>query len=151
MKIKSNFNNKEKIPSKYTSDGENINPPLEISEIPETAKSLVLIVEDPDAQRVAGYTWIHWIVFNIPIEKTEFKIKENSIPGKSGKSTYEKSSYGGPSPPAGSGIHNYYFKIYALDNFLNLENPDKTEIKQAMQGHVLDKTELIGIYSRDNL
>ena len=147
MKLTSVFNQGEKIPAKYTADGENINPPLEISKIPSETKSLVLVVDDPDAQRVVGYTWVHWVVFNI---KTANKIEENSIPGTPGESTYKKPGYGGTNPPRGSGVHNYHFKLYALDAELDLKNGASLKrIEQAMQNHILDKAEFIGIYSRD--
>ena len=140
MKLTSpNFKHNEKIPIRFTGDGENINPNLFIEEIPKNAKSLVLIVDDPDAP--AG-TWIHWIVFNI---KTTNRIKENSIPGIQGKNTYGKIDYLGPKPP--SSTHRYFFRIYALDSFLNLrERCSREDLEEAMKGHVLDKSELIGIY-----
>ncbi|MDD5193247.1 MAG: YbhB/YbcL family Raf kinase inhibitor-like protein [Candidatus Nanoarchaeia archaeon] len=143
MKIKSIFNNTEKIPSKYTADGDDINPPLEIFDIPQNAKTLVLIVDDPDAP--AG-VWVHWILFNIPIIN---KIKENSVPNNSkpGMNSAGKTKYHGPSPP--SGTHRYFFKLYALDTMLNLPQASKrSEIEQAMQGHILAKAEIIGLYSR---
>lgn len=147
MKITSTaFAHNENIPAKYTADGENINPPLTISEIPEGTKSLVLIVDDPDAQRVVGYTWVHWVVFDIP---TEGEIKENSIPGTPGESTYKKPEYGGPNPPAGTGTHNYHFKIYALDKKLDLPEMIPLEtIQKEMKEHILAESILTGQYSR---
>ena len=151
MKIESPiFVHNENIPAKYTADGEDINPPLTISEIPEETKSLVLIVDDPDAQKVVGYTWVHWVVFDIPVEGNTKDIPENSIPGKPGESTYKKPEYGGPNPPAGSGVHNYHFKICALDKKLDL--PERTslpEIQKEMQNHILAESILTGQYSRD--
>ena len=148
MKVTSTaFIHNENIPAKYTADGENINPALTISEIPEGTKSLVLIVDDPDAQKVVGYTWVHWVVFDIPIEG---EIKENSIPGTPGESTYKKPEYGGPNPPAGTGIHNYHFKIYALDKKLELANMTPLEtIQKEMKEHILVESILTGQYSRD--
>jgi len=149
MQITSAFEHGSRIPEKYTADGDNVSPPLGITEIPEETKSLVLIIDDPDAQRVVGYTWVHWVVFNIPVSGSEVKIKENSLPGTAGESTYKKPEYRGPNPPAGSGIHNYYFKVYALDRELELnEMSSLINIKNSMQGHVLDKAELMGVYSR---
>lgn len=149
MKISSVFNEGEKIPIEYTADGEDINPELVISEILEKTKSLVLIVDDPDAQKVVGYTWLHWVIFDIPVEGSEVIIKKDSIPGTPGQSTYKKAEYGGPNPPAGSGIHNYHFKIYALDKKLGLPKMSSFEdIMKSMKGHMLDNSNLVGQYSR---
>jgi len=135
------FKDGEKIPSKYTCDGENINPELNIEGIPEGTKSLVLIVDDPDAP--AG-TWVHWVVFNIPVppNATEIKIAENSVPGEEGMNDFKKTSYGGPCPPSGS--HRYYFRVYALDTKLNLDFATKSDVELAMKNHILAKGELIG-------
>src|SRR3989338_5675186 len=142
MKIKSIFSDGEKIPVKYTADEEDINPSLEISGIPEGAKTLALIVDDPDAP--IG-TWVHWLVWNIPASKT--KIEENSVPGIQGINDFRKRDYGGPNPP--SGTHRYFFKLYALDSELNLpEGSKKAELEKAIQGHILATAQLIGKYSR---
>jgi|SRR3989338_3287965 len=144
MEIKSIFKNGEKIPEKYTADGEDVNPSLEISSIPNNARSLVLIIDDPDAP--VG-TWVHWVVWNIPANIN--KIEENSIPENSvqGKNSWNNNEYGGPSPP--SGTHRYFFKLYALDNTLSLDqSADKKAVENAMKGHILAKTELMGVYSR---
>ena len=140
MKVKSVFNNNERIPEKYTCDSDNVNPPLEIISS-NNAKSFVLIVDDPDAP---SGTWVHWVVFNI---KTK-NIYENSVPGIQGKNDFGKSDYGGPCPP--SVTHRYFFKVYALDNELNLkEGSNKSDVEKAMKGHIIDKTELIGKYSKN--
>lgn len=137
------FENNAKIPSKYTCDGENVNPPLSFTDIPASAKSLVLIVDDPDAP---GGIWVHWVLFNIDPKIQE--VLENSLSesGIEGVTSFGKAGYGGPCPP--SGTHRYFFKLYALGTILNLENPNKEEVEKAMQGHILDKAELIGLYSR---
>ena len=143
MELKSVFD-KGSIPSKYTCDGKNINPPLEISGTPEKAKSLVLIIEDPDAP---AKTWVHWLVWNIPVN-TKI-IKENSVPKNAvqGVNDFGKNNYGGPCPP--SGTHRYLFKIYALDIFLKLpENSTKQDVKDAMKKHIIDKAILQGSYSK---
>jgi Raf kinase inhibitor-like YbhB/YbcL family protein len=143
MQIKSIFQNNAFIPSKYTADGEDINPPLEISEIPQDAKTLVLIVDDPDAP---ARIWTHWILFNIPIIN---KINENSVPlsAVQGLNDFKVLKYKGPSPP--SGTHRYFFKLYALDTKLNLpDGSKKSEIENAMRNHILAKAELIGLYKR---
>jgi Raf kinase inhibitor-like YbhB/YbcL family protein len=151
MKIESPaFETGDKIPVDYTADGKNVNPVLKISGISQNAKSLFLLVDDPDAKRVVGYTWIHWVVFNIPITGTEIEIIENSMPGTPGESSYKKPEYGGPNPPAGTGIHNYHFKVYALDKSLNVNAMAPLDLIQSeMKGHILDSTKLVGQYSRD--
>lgn len=145
MKIKSSdFQNNELMPQKFTCDGLDINPKLEISDIPENAQSLVLIVDDPDAS--IG-TWTHWTLFNIDPKTTE--ISENSVPRDSiqGLTSANNTGYHGPCPHQGK--HRYFFKIYALDIKLNLENNStKAQIEEAIQNHILDKAELIGLYER---
>lgn len=142
MKITSpEFENNKFIPRKFACDGQDINPGLSIEAIPEEAKSLVLIVEDPDAPMG---TWIHWVVFDIPVIH---RIEENSVPGKQGQNDFGRKDYGGPCPP--SGTHRYFFKIYALDEKLNLnEGISKKNLEKAMQGHILDKAELVGLYKK---
>jgi len=145
MKLTSSaFEHNQNIPAKYTCDNENINPPLYISEVPENAKSLVLIMDDPDAP--AG-TWVHWTVWNIAPDTAE--IPENSVPTNTqqGLTSFGQPGYGGPCPP--SGTHRYVFKLYALDTTLNLDtNIEKEDIEKAMEGHILDNVELIGLYQR---
>lgn len=145
MKIFSRaFQSGELIPSKYTCDGNNISPPLKISGIPKAAKSLALIVDDPDAP--AG-TWVHWIIWNINPQTTS--IAEQSVPADAieGKTSFGKSGYGGPCPP--SGTHRYFFKIYALDTWLDLPRAtDRAALGNAIAGRILDKAEIIGIYKR---
>lgn len=144
MKIVSSaFENNSNLPSKYTCDGENISPPLSFLDVPSNARSLVLIVDDPDAPMG---TFVHWIIFNINPKTQE--IKENSVPQSAmlGKTTLNKTDFVGACPP--SGTHRYFFKLYALDTVLNLTNPDKVALEKAMQGHILEKAEIIGLYSR---
>lgn len=129
------------IPAKYTCDGQNINPPLQIEHIPEETKCLAMIVDDPDAP--AG-TWVHWLVWNIPVTH---HIKEDEIHGIEGINDFKKHHYGGPCPP--SGTHRYYFKIYALDSLLDLPaNSTKIQLEKAMSEHIIGFGELIGLYSR---
>lgn len=145
MKITSpSFNHQESLPSKFTCDGENVNPALNVSEIPEKTESLVLIVDDPDAP---SGTWIHWVVFDI--EPTVTAIAENSIPagGVQAVTSFGEAKYGGPCPPSGS--HRYFFKVYALDTKLGLEqNTTVKDLGEAMEGHILEYAELIGNYER---
>jgi len=129
------------IPPRYTCEGENVHPPLEISDLPENTKSLALIVEDPDAPRG---TYDHWIVWNIPPNEV---IGENSRPGISGKNSFGNTDYGGPCPPSGS--HRYFFKVYALDSDLDIQaGSDKETLKAAMRNHVLGLGELMGHYQK---
>ena len=144
MKLTSSvFAHNSTIPPEFTCDGQNINPPLSISDVPANAKSLVLIVDDPDA--VVG-VWDHWVVFNLPPSIKQ--IAQNSQPdGDAGKNSGGRNSYQGPCPP--SGTHRYFFKLYALDAKLNLpEGSNKKQIESAMQNHILAKAEFIGLYKR---
>jgi Raf kinase inhibitor-like YbhB/YbcL family protein len=135
------FENNKLIPAKYTCDGDNVNPPLTIEGVPDGTKSLVLIVDDPDAPMG---TWDHWIVWNIPPTS---KIEESTVPGTEGVNDSRKHSYGGPCPPWGT--HRYFFKVYALDTKLGLSpNSNKKDVEKAMQDHILAKGELVGLYRR---
>jgi Raf kinase inhibitor-like YbhB/YbcL family protein len=137
------FEHNELIPSEYTCDGSDTSPELNIEDVPQNTKSLVLINDDPDAP--VG-TWDHWIAFNIPAETARIE-KGKEPQGLSGKNSWGKTGYGGPCPP--SGTHRYIFKLYALDNMLDLkEGSSKTEILEAMQGHMLAQAVLMGKYSR---
>jgi Raf kinase inhibitor-like YbhB/YbcL family protein len=130
------------IPFKYTCDGEDINPPIKIEDIPEERQSLALIFDDPDALMK---TWDHWVVWNIP--PTTNKIEENSVPGTEGVNDFRRHSYRGPCPPLGT--HRYFFKIYALDTKLNINpNSRKKDVEKAIQGHILARGEIIGLYKR---
>ncbi|WP_457570665.1 YbhB/YbcL family Raf kinase inhibitor-like protein [Desulfovulcanus sp.] len=142
MKITSpEFEHNSLIPKRFTPQGADVNPALIIEGIPEGAKSLALIVDDPDAPMG---TWVHWVVFDIPVIS---RIDEDSIPGRQGVNDFGRRDYGGPCPPFGT--HRYFFKIYALDKELNLkEGIRKRELERAMQGHILDKAELIGLYKK---
>jgi len=140
-----------KIPAKYTCDGENINPPLTIENVPANAKSLVLIMDDPDIPEFVKKkynieVWDHWIVFNIPYTTTEIKEGKNPV-GITGKNTGGKKTYGGPCPPDRE--HRYFFKLYALDTMLNLpEGVAKKQVEEAMERHILARAELVGRYER---
>lgn len=143
LSVKSSaFENNKLIPAKYTCDGDNVSPPLTIEGIPEGTKTLALIVDDPDAPMG---TWDHWIVWNIPA--TTSKIEENTAPGTEGINDFRRCSYGGPCPP--SGTHRYFFKVYALDVKLDLSPTSrKRDVEKAMQGYILAKGELVGLYHR---
>nr|CBH39191.1 conserved hypothetical protein, phosphatidylethanolamine-binding protein family [uncultured archaeon] len=129
------------IPREFTCEGGDFNPTLIIEDIPAGTKSLALIVDDPDAPMG---TWVHWVIFNIPVVS---RIDEDSILGKQGINDFGRKEYGGPCPP--SGTHRYFFKLYALDNVLDLnEGINKEALEEAMEGHMLDKADLIGLYKK---
>ncbi len=133
------------IPERYTCDGNNFSPPLVISGVPAGAKSLTLIMDDPDAP--AG-VWDHWIIYNLPVSATE--LAEGEPPaGTLGLGTAGNVNYQGPCPPGG--VHRYFFKLYALDIELPLApGATKGEVMEAMRDHILDQTELVGRYGRVN-
>lgn len=144
MKITSPaFAGYQTIPVQYTCDGANISPPLEFAGVPADARSLALIVDDPDAPMG---TWTHWVVFNIPptVQGTRSGI---APPGVEGTTSFGKTQYGGPCPP--SGTHHYYFKLYALDAVINLPaSADAKALVGAMHGHEVATAQLIGLYSK---
>ena len=145
MKITSPvFQNNSYLSAKYTCDGENINPPLQIEEVPTGTQSLILIVDDPDAP---SGTFLHWLIWNINPDTSV--IEENSLPvgAKQGRNDFGKNNYNGPCPP--SGTHRYFFKIYALDKKLDLpEGASLNQVLQAIQNHLLDEAQLVGLYQR---
>jgi len=130
------------IPEEYTCKGKDVSPPLAIEGIPRGAKSLALIVDDPDAP---GGNWDHWIVFNMDPKTAEIPI--DSVPGTEAMNDFGKKSYGGPCPP--SGIHRYVFKAYALDTMLDAEKiKTKKDRESQMKGHILAKAELVGRFTK---
>ena len=137
------------IPSKYTADGQNISPPLKWEGVPDGTKSIALISDDPDAP--VG-TWVHWVMWNIPAEARE--LTENIPPdedlpdgSRQGITDFRSIGYGGPAPP--SGMHRYYFKVYALDMKLDLPSSSKkADLLKAMEGHILAEGQLMGKYKR---
>lgn len=139
------FENGGKIPKKYTCDGANVNPLLKVENVPSNAKSLALVFDDVDAPRG---TYVHWILWNMAPGVRE--IKENSIPEGvvQGVNDFRKMNYGGPCPPRRA--HKYVFKIYALDTLLNLNpNGTKKDLEKAMEGHIISRAELTGLYQRN--
>lgn len=135
------FENEGNIPAKYSCDGEGVNPPLQIQNIPAGTKTLALIAEDPDAPNV---TFVHWIVYNInPNEK----IEEASNPGTSGDNSAGKSGYHPACPPSGS--HRYYFHVFALDKSLDmLAGRKKQDLEKEMKGHIIASGKIMGRYER---
>jgi Raf kinase inhibitor-like YbhB/YbcL family protein len=142
------FSNMQSIPAKYTCDGQDISPPLKWKGIPEKTKSIVLIVDDPDAPRG---TWVHWVLYDIPPgvdSLSENQPRTDTLPSgaKQGLTDFKRVGYGGPCPP--SGTHRYFFKIYALDTMLNLSaGKTKKEIEAAMKNHVVSQGEMVGTYA----
>lgn len=137
------FSSGSMIPEKYTCEGKNISPPLDIKGIPLNAISLVIIMEDPDAP---GGTWVHWLVWNIPVTH---HIKENEVHGTEGLNDFGKHNYGGPCPP--SGTHRYFIKVYALDCQLNLpDTTNRSQLEEEMSGNIIAYGELMGIYQKSN-
>ena len=129
------------IPAQYTCDGKNINPPLQIGNLPTGTRCLALIVEDPDAPRG---TFVHWLVWNIVPANT---LAENSRPGTEGTNDFGDKGYGGPCPP--SGAHRYYFRVYALGSRLDLPSgAHKKALEEAMDPHVIAEGALMGRYAR---
>lgn len=138
------FQHQQAIPSQYTCEGQDINPPLEISGIPENTQTLALIVDDPDAP---NGVWDHWLLWNISPETTRIAESQPPREAVSGTNSFGLREYGGPCPP--SGTHHYHFRLYALDTDLNLPiGARKKELERAMQGHILAKAELVGTYRK---
>jgi len=138
------FGNLDKIPEKFTCDGENISPPLEISDVPEGAQSLALVLEDPDAPRG---TFVHWVVFNIDPMTT--RVMQGEAPADTVESVTStgKRGYFGPCPP--SGTHRYFFKLYALNTALDLPTSITADaLLKRVKQHILEETELVGLYTR---
>lgn len=137
------FEQHHTIPERYTCSGDNVSPPLKFEGLPKNAVSLVLIVDDPDAPRG---TFDHWIVWNIPAASHE--IKEDAHFPMEGTNGYGERGYKGPCPPPGK-PHRYFFKLYALDVQLDLPaGSSKAEVEKAIQGHILEKAELVGLFQR---
>jgi Raf kinase inhibitor-like YbhB/YbcL family protein len=141
------------IPRTYTCDGEDRSPPLEWHGIPEGTKSLVLIVDDPDAPDPAAprMAWVHWILYNLPPTTTglEEAVPPSGLPGgtKHGLNDWKRTGYGGPCPPIGR--HRYFHKLYALNLVLpDLYHPTKAALEKEMSGHILEEAQIMGTYER---
>ena len=148
------FENQKRMAKKFTCDGENISPALKWSGAPEETLSFALIVDDPDAPDPAHpkMTWVHWILYNIPptVSALPEGVKDNDLSPEilQGRNDWQKTGYGGPCPPIGQ--HRYFHKLYALDMVLpDLSRPTKAKLEQAMEGHILHRVELVGLYQRD--
>lgn len=152
MKLESPaFPNEGPIPAEYTCEGRNVSPPLRWSDIPSDAKSLVLIVDDPDAPDPARpqRPWTHWLLYNIPPTTTALDAGVRLLPPSAleGVNDWHRIGYGGPCPPVGR--HRYFFKLFALDTSLrDLNEPDKAFLLHAMQPHVIAEAQWIGTYEK---
>jgi Raf kinase inhibitor-like YbhB/YbcL family protein len=149
----SSFGHMGAIPAQYTCEGVDTSPPLAWSGVPPSAKSLVLIVDDPDAPdpKAPKMTWVHWIVYNLPPSSASLmeSASGKSLPegAKEGLNDWKKPAYGGPCPPIGR--HRYFFKLYAVDTMLtDLVRPSKADVEKAIQGHVVSSAELVGTYQK---
>jgi Raf kinase inhibitor-like YbhB/YbcL family protein len=152
MDITSNaFAHTGRIPKHFTCEGANVSPPLAWSDVPAEARSLVLIVDDPDAPDPAAprMTWVHWLLYNLPVSGGGLAEAVQSLPGGTleGTNDWKRIGYGGPCPPIGR--HRYFHKLYALDTVLpDLAQPNKKQLEQAMLGHVIAEAQLIGTYQK---
>ena len=147
------FTHNGEIPSLYTCDGRDVSPPLAWKDVPEGAKSVVLIVDDPDAPdpKAPKMTWVHWVLYNIPpnINNLQQAVKSIDLPSGTleGLNDWKRTGYGGPCPPIGR--HRYFHKLYALDEVLpDIGTPTKAKIEAAMAGHIIATAELVGTYER---
>lgn len=152
LKISSSvFEDGGEIPAKYTCQGNDVSPPLAFSGVPADAKSLVLIVDDPDAPdpKAPKMTYVHWVLYDLPPDTKGFEEGTKAFPAgtKDGINDWKRPGYGGPCPPIGR--HRYFFKLYALDTKLaGLDKPTKDAVLKAMQGHVLAETQIVGTYQK---
>ena len=138
------FVHSKPMPRVFSCDGEDISPPLAIEGVPQEAKSLALVMDDPDAP---GGVWVHWLLWNIDPASTQ--IAQGRVPpgAEQGKNSWERRGYGGPCPP--SGLHRYCFRLFALKERLNLpSSATRKDLDRAMQGKIVGRCELVGLYSR---
>ena len=144
LKVSSSaFKDGGEIPSEFTCDGLDLSPPLSITDVPKETTTLSIIMDDPDAPMG---TFTHWLVWNISPNKTQFT-KGEEFSSVQGRTSFGATGYGGPCPP--SGTHRYFFKVYALDTKLNLNtNSRKENVERTMEGHILAKGEIVGLYRR---
>jgi Raf kinase inhibitor-like YbhB/YbcL family protein len=147
------FQDRGEIPAVYTCEGKDISPPLAFAGVPDGAKSLALVVDDPDAPdpRAPRMTWVHWVLYDLPPATgalAEGAARGPLPPGtREGKNDWKRTGYGGPCPPIGR--HRYFWKVYALDVVLpDLKEPTKAQLEKAMEGHILARGELVGTYEK---
>ena len=138
------FSNNQPIPKKYTCDGQNVAPPLDWSDLPDEAKSVAVICDDPDAP---SGTFTHWVQYNIPA--SEPGLAEHSTAGTPGVNSFHKSGFGGPCPPKADHAHHYHFRVYALNvESIGGAGLSKDDALEAMKGHILAEDDLVGLYKR---
>ena len=146
------FADQGEIPSRFTCEGQDVSPALQWSGVPPAARSLVLIVDDPDAPdpKAPKMTWVHWILYNLPSSAAGLPeaVGQHLPPGTlEGLNDWKRTGYGGPCPPVGR--HRYFHKLFALDVVLpDLHTPARPQVEQAMAGHVIERAELVGTYQR---
>ena len=148
------FANAGEIPRQYTCEGKDISPPLEWSGVPQTAKSLVLIVDDPDAPdpKAPKTTWVHWLLYNLPTTSTGLPegARSTDLPKGTGEGVndWKRTGYSGPCPPIGR--HRYFHKLYALDARLaDLGTPPKAKLEEAMKDHIVESAVWMGTYAKE--
>lgn len=150
MKLMSQaFHEGDEIPTKYTCDGINVSPPLEWTDVPPHARSLALIVDDPDAPdpEAPTTTWVHWVIVDLPASRHGLHESVGKLTtGHVGLNDWNRAAWGGPCPPIGR--HRYVFRLYALDRVLELARPTKLELERAMAGHILAEATLVGTYQK---
>ena len=144
------FDEGQSIPPRYTCDGKDLSPPLQWENIPAAARSLALIVDDPDAPDPAApkITWVHWVLYNLPVNSKGLPEAVTTLPPGThkGQNNWHRTGYGGPCPPIGR--HRYFFKLYALDTVVpDLGHPTKKQLLDAIKGHVIARAVLIGTYA----
>ncbi len=151
----SSFRHNGDIPVRYTCDGDDVSPPLSWSGVPAGARSLVLILDDPDAPdpKAPRMTWVHWVLYNIPLTATGLPeaVAAKNLPKGTleGINDWKRAGYGGPCPPVGQ--HRYFHKLYALDRVLpDLNRPTKAKLEAAMRGHIVSQAEIVGTYQRSH-
>ena len=146
------FEHQGSIPAKHTCEGADVSPALRWSGVPQGTRSLVLIVDDPDAPdpKAPRMTWVHWLLYDLPADATGLPEGVARLPAgtREGVNDWRRTGYGGPCPPIGR--HRYFHKLYALDTVLgDLGTPTKARLEEAMQGHVIAQAELIGTYQKE--
>jgi Raf kinase inhibitor-like YbhB/YbcL family protein len=146
-----NFTHQGEIPSRFTCEGDDVSPALSWSGVPPAAKSLALIVDDPDAPdpKAPKTTWVHWVLYDLPPTLTGLPEATKTAPAgaRDGRNDWKRTGYGGPCPPIGR--HRYFHKLYALDTVLgDLGNPTKAALEEAMKGHALEEAQLVGTYQK---
>lgn len=153
MKLTSSaFEDHGNIPRKYACEGADVSPPLTIEGVPSNARSLALIVDDPDAPDPAApkMTWVHWVLYDLPPETMSLPegVSAAALHGRDGLNDWKRTGYGGPCPPIGR--HRYFFKLFALDRLLgDLHRPTSAQLQRAFGGHVSAEAQLIGLYAKE--